>query len=365
LSRSTLAKAVVVAAAVAVAAAPVPPSWIERFYSSRAYPILQTTVTVLSNRSRIALFDVALVIAIAAVIGGAVRMIRRARRLRSPRPVFGGLSTFAAGAAAVYLWFLVAWGFNYLRPPLQSKVSFDASRVTPANVRALAERSVRETNRTYADAHRAGFPEIGEVPGPLVNALHDVERSLGRRRPTVPARPKRTLLGPYFRASAVSGMVTPFFLETLVNQDLTGPERPTVLAHEWAHLAGFAPESDASYVGLLAAFRADVSSQYSAWLELALLASNELHPVTREAVLRELDAGPRADVAAIRARLSTAVRPVNRAAWTTYDRMLKFQGVEEGAEGYSRVIQLVLGTGAIEVQSGSPPRVGRRNGVEP
>ena len=48
-------------------------------------------------------------------------------------------------------------------------------------------------------------------------------------------------------------MHAPFLLETLLNPDLTPPERPAVLAHEWAHLAGYAPEDDASFVGLLAA----------------------------------------------------------------------------------------------------------------
>ena len=70
------------------------------------------------------------------------------------------------------------------------------------------------------------------------------------------ATPKWSIFTPFYRASGVSGQLGPFFLETLLNPDLTGPERPAVLAHEWAHLSGYAPESDASFVGLLAALRA-------------------------------------------------------------------------------------------------------------
>ena len=66
----------------------------------------------------------------------------------------------------------------------------------------------------------------------------------------------RQIFSAFYRASGVSGQLGPFFLETLLNPDLTGPERPAVLAHEWAHLSGYAPESDASFVGLLAAMRA-------------------------------------------------------------------------------------------------------------
>ena len=103
---------------------------------------------------------------------------------------------------------------------------YDASRVTPQAVRALAEYAIAQANRTHAAAHAAGFPAIDEMPQPLVTALQDVERELGRPRTTVVARPKHSLFSPFFRASSVSGMLAPFFLETLLNPDLTGPERP-------------------------------------------------------------------------------------------------------------------------------------------
>ena len=67
----------------------------------------------------------------------------------------------------------------------------------------------------------------------------------------MPGRLKRTLFGPYFRWTGVDGMVDPFGLEVLVNPDLLPWERPFVAAHEWAHLAGFADEAEASFVGWL------------------------------------------------------------------------------------------------------------------
>src|SRR5690606_34933600 len=98
---------------------------------------------------------------------------------------------------------------------------------------------------------------------------------------------------PYMRAVGVSGMLAPLFLETYLNPDLTGPERPYVLAHEWAHLSGFAPEDEASFVGMVAALGADVSSQYSAWLALVFDAASQLAADDRQAVLSTLADGPR------------------------------------------------------------------------
>ena len=321
---------------------------VENVYASRVYPLIQANLTALSNQLPIALFDVALIAVILIVIAIWVITFRRAKKKRL-RAVGRALVSTLAVAAVIYLWFLTTWGFNYARQPLEARLPFDPSRVTPAAVRALAEHAVVQANRTYAAGHAAGFPDVRAMPQPLITALQEVERELGRPRTTVVARPKYSLLTPFFRASSVSGMCDPFFLETLINPDLTGPERPYVLAHEWAHLSGYAPEDDASFVGLLAAMRAGPAGEYSAWLELAFAAIGQLQPVTQRLVLQNLEEGPRRDQQAIYDRVMGArVAVVDRVAWKTYDHLLKSQGVEEGIRSYSRVIQLLIGTDALK-----------------
>ena len=327
---------------------------VERYYSRWLYPILQANVTSLSNRSPIALFDVAIVLFVLIAIGiwtWSIRLARKGQAIRSLRRGFVATLTLLA---FVYLWFLASWGLNYARPPLESVLNYDAARVTPDAVRVLAEYSIDRANQTHAAGHAAGFPAIHDHPQPLIDALHQVEKDLGRPRPTVVAAPKWSIFTPFYRASGVSGQLGPFFLETLLNPDLTGPERPAVLAHEWAHLSGYAPESDASFVGLLAALRAGPAAEYSAWLDLVSESVNQLQPVTQRIVLEKLAQGPRDDQAAIRKRLEKLVRPVEHVAWSSYDRMLKSQGVDEGVKSYSRVIQLLIGTNALKVPAPLP-----------
>ena len=328
---------------------------VERFYARGLYPILQWNLTALSNRAGLALFDITLIGVGLIALSGWIYWFRRARKERSIRPIGRGLSATVTAASVLYLWFLIAWGFNYARTPIESVVPYDEARVTPLAVRLLAEHAVREANRTHAAGHAAGFPAIHESPQQLIDALHAVEREFGRPRPTIVSHPKTSILSPFYRAAGVSGQLGPFFLETLLNPDLTGPERPSVLAHEWAHLSGWAPESEASFVGYLTALRAGPAAEYSAWLDLVSEASNQLQPVTQRLVLEKLEAGPRRDQAAIRERLKALVRPVERAAWSTYDQMLKSQGVEEGVQSYSRVIQLLIGTDVLKVPSPEPP----------
>jgi hypothetical protein len=340
--------------AATVAVFPPGDSAVERYYSRWLYPILQANLTALSNRSSIALFDVTIVVFILIAIGIWTWSIRLARKKQVIRSLWRGFVATLTLLAFVYLWFLGSWGLNYARPPLESTLTYDASRITPEAVRVLAEYSIDRANETHAPGHAAGFPAIHDHPQSLIDALHQVEKELGRPRPTIVATPKWSIFTPFYRASGVSGQLGPFFLETILNPDLTGPERPAVLAHEWAHLSGYAPESDASFVGLLAALRAGPAAEYSAWLDLVSESVNQLQPVTQRIVLQKLAQGPRDDQAAIRERLKKLVKPVEEVAWSSYDRMLKSQGVGEGVKSYSRVIQLLIGTDVLKVPSPKP-----------
>lgn len=332
-------------------AAVVPPgeAAVERWYSDGLYPILQSRLTSLSNQSPIALFDLAVIGFLAALLILWGRSIKLARKKQPLLNLWRGFVATLTVLAVVYLWFLAAWGLNYARPRLEEQMTYDAAKITPHAVRALAEHAVAQANRLHAQAHAAGFPGIHDAPTALIDALHSVEKDLGRPRPTVVATPKWSVFSPYYRAAGVSGQLGPFFLETLLNPDLTGPERPAVLGHEWAHLAGYAPESDASFVGLLAAMRSGPAGEYSAWLDLVSEATRQLQPVTQRLVLQQLGPGPREDQNAIRERLQSLVEPVDQAAWAAYDTMLRSQGVEEGVQSYSRVIELLIGTDVLKV----------------
>jgi hypothetical protein len=337
-----------VALALGAALAPLPAAAVERYYADWIYPALQARLTAWSNASAIALFDVLVGFAAALLIALWIRWLRRALHGRSLWPLVRGAATTITLAAVGYLWFAGVWGLNYARIPLETAIGFEAARVTPAAVRDLAERTLTAVNGTHAAAHAAGFPAADERPAALVRALHGVEWQLGRPSPTTPGRPKRTMFALFFRTAGVDGMHAPFLLETLLNPDLTPPERPAVLAHEWAHLAGYAPEDDASFVGLVAALDADPPSQYSAWLALFHEAVSQVPVDEQRRLVARLEAGPLADRRAIAARLQSRNERVARASWETYDRYLKSQGVQEGVASYSRVVQLLVGSGALD-----------------
>ncbi len=330
-------------AALVVALAPRPPALVERYYAAGIYPAVQALATTASNAAPFSVFDVVLVAAALGAIWLWVRALSRARHARSRQPLARALRITVTAIAAGYLWFVGIWGLNYARPSLEVRLGLPEAPAPSDDVRALLQQAVSETNRLYPSA-RVGTASYDVAAPDIARALHAVEASHGRSRPTVPGHPKRSLLAPYFRMAGVDGLTAPALLETLLNPDLTEAERPFVLAHEWAHLAGYAPEADANFVAWLVTTADDAAppSHYSGWLFLVMETAAQVQGEPRRAALGRLTPGPRRDLEAIAARARLRVDVVQRVGWRLYDGYLKSQGVREGIVSYSRVVDLVV-----------------------
>ena len=333
-------RAALVLLALTAAVVPISPAIVERRYSTSAYPVLQTYLTAVSNRVPFALFDVLLVV----VIGGWVLItIADLCRYHWLRALVSIGARSIVLIAAVYLAFLVLWGFNYRRVPLAEKVQFDPAEISASAARALARAAVERTNALYEPAHRSFL--VDPFDPRLADAFVRVQRGLGVRRPALPGRPKPTLLDFYFRRAAVDGMTDPYFLEALVTRDLLPFERPLVIAHEWSHLAGYADEGEANFIGWLTCLHSSESDQYSGWLFLYGELLSAVSPADRTQLLKELEPGPRSDRRAVADRVLRLFNPrVFAVGWTVYDRYLKANRVEAGTASYAEVVRLALGT---------------------
>jgi hypothetical protein len=318
---------------------PVPARLVDRWHE-QIYLALQPAITGFSSRVRFAWLDVLIAAALLCVLVLWLRPLTRSARGRRLRLL--GRATWAtlALASTFYLAFLVLWGLNYQRAPLESRLAHDESRIDARAIERLATVAVDELNALHARAHAEPWPGDFEWPRRAGPAFAEAQRLLGATRLAVPAPPKWTMLGPYFRLASVAGMTDPFFLEVMITPDALPFERPAILAHEWGHLAGYANEAEAEFVGWLTCVRGDVQVRYSAWVALFPRLPRDV----RASAGRRLGPGPRADFAAISARLERASPTVTRAAWTGYDRFLKAHHVAEGVASYDAVIRLVTGT---------------------
>ena len=248
----------------------------------------------------------------------------------------------------------VAAVLRSLGPQLSARAARSEARVRPRRVTReaairLGGHAVREVNALHAAAHGH---EARQAPS-LESAFAAAQRMLGSERPAVPGVPKRSLLERYFRAAAIDGMTDPFFLEIILNPDTLPFERPFVLVHEWAHLAGYANEAEANFVAWLACTQGDAMARYSGWLAIFEHVAASLPRADRTALASssEPDRG-----AICRPPLPDTRGPspvVRTAARDVYDTYLRANRVHEGVASYTVVVRLMLGAG---LEDGGRPR---------
>ncbi|MBI2828892.1 MAG: DUF3810 family protein [Acidobacteria bacterium] len=329
--------------ALVAAFTPTAPSAVERWFSTGFYPALQRHVTPLTNLLPFAVLDVLVVAGCAAALTVLIRAVQEARRTRGMWPVLRALGDLAAAAASVYLVFLVLWGLNYRRVPMTERLIVDPGAPASQAVADLGVEAATQLNTLHDEAHRVGWSGAPREDETFRRAFKAAQRALSEAPPATPGRLKRTLLGPYFRWTSVDGMINPFGLEVLANPDLLPFERPFVAAHEWSHLAGYADEAEASFVGWLTCMRADVPARYSGWLFLYWQVSEEVDDDGRARLAKALGAGPRRDIEASVQRLRRGQLPwLRTAGWRVYDRYLKANRVEKGVRSYGAVVTLIV-----------------------
>jgi hypothetical protein len=321
--------------------APIDARFVERWYSTTVYPVIQRILTPVSNLVPFALLDIIAVGGAGLVLVVVIRSVLQARRKRKWKPLLTTLASLVTTAAVIYLAFLGVWGLNYRRLSMTDRLVLDRDASQDA-ILELARASVRQLNGLYAAAHSEGWRTTPWREHRLSDAFQSVLTDLSDATPAVPGRLKSSLFGPYFRWTSVDGMINPFGLEVLANPDLLPFERPFVAAHEWAHLAGYADESEASFVGFLACIRAATPSAYSGWLFLYWQINSEVGAGERKILASGLEDGPRRDLNAISERVRSGQVPLVRdAGWRVYDEYLKANRVEEGVRNYGLVLTLL------------------------
>jgi hypothetical protein len=334
--RATVPAIAVISIAIACSLFHPPLAFLDGAYADGFYPDVQTRITSWTNRVPFAVGDAVLASIVAALLLHAILVLRASRRLLT----IAGLFVRSAGvAAALYVWFSIAWGWNYARPGLSQTLDYRAPALGRAALDRIETSLVAALDAQAPPAHREhdGGVDVGPA---LAAAQRRTAVLVGVTHPVARTRPKRTFLDPFFTAADISGMFVPFTYETYIASDVLWFEYPFTLEHEWAHAAGIARESDANFVAALATLDSpDPVVRYSGLLTVYAALPRRAGPDSR------LSALVRSDYAAMRRRDRRYIRPLAfKLAWGTYDAYLKSENVHSGVVNYSEYVRLLLGT---------------------
>jgi hypothetical protein len=319
------------------------PAWVvDQFYSRDMYPWLQTGFTSFTNLLPFAFLDLLIGVVLVAVLFRMKRLFNVTRERGVMDALWEMFRRVVRAVAIVLLLFLWSWGCNYGRLPLEKgfpggeavQLTDDLLKGAIVDANALAQR--------LRPAVAAGKGvSIEEILAELPVAMNASLKVVGRTPLGEGGKPKQSMfLTPFFTRAGITGMVNPFGLEAIVHPEVLPFERPFVVAHEWARLAGAADDAEASAIGWLACMNAGPSLAYSASLYLIGEAASGLPRETRKVMLSRLDPGVNDDLNAIARRANKEDPRVQRAAARVEDYLRP--NAPGGAAGYHRALALIL-----------------------
>lgn len=314
---------------------PPPAAWLDRVYGGVVYPAVAGVLVPLTGAFELPV--TALLIA-ALLLWLVLRSVFSKRTGRSA--VWRGLWQVLVGAATLAALFIVLWGANYGRTPVETRLNLSAG-VTPEPFETAAlARALAAILRDNAAA-----PEVWDAD--LASARSALRRVTGRlegRAATLPRHVKRTPPGFLIFTGGATGLTVPWTLEAYVDRALPYPAALATALHELAHVAGYAGEAEADFVAALAGLSAESPSlRYAVAQPLFLRAAQTLPPEGYRTLFETLPARTRADIAELgdAYRRHRAPQLVARVQTLAYDGYLRSQRVGAGVADYDRVTVLL------------------------
>ena len=250
-----------------------------------------------------------------------------------------------------YFFFHLLWGMNYYRIPLHEKLQLD-KEYSKAQLQVFTEIMLAKTNTlqlqiTKNDTVAVVLPySEEEIYNLALNGYAHLPKELEEfcyKNKSI----KNSLFSYPLSYMGFGGYLNPFTHEAQVNHLKPKYTAPLTTCHEMAHQTGIGSESECNFIGFITARNNEnVYFQYSAY-------SFALHyALTNLEALEEGSSKPYI------AKINTGVLKnfeENKQFWTQYntlissifewwyDHFLKANQQQDGMEGYSKFIGLVIG----------------------
>ena len=329
------------------------PEQVERIYSVGIYPGLSSMLRIFTKWIPFSLGDILYIwlvffLLIKTIKGGVKLYLKQYTRIDFIHFLFKAGRTLLW----IYIIFKLAWGLNYDRLGIAYQLKIPKKAYTKEEVTELTHQLIDKLN----ECRRQIKDTVLQSPA-LDTIFREAHRSFGTasnelaflnyRNRSV----KASLFSGIGDYLGFSGYYNPFTGEAQVRSDIPRVLIPYIACHEMAHQLGYASESEANFVGYLAASVSnDVYFRYSVYNDLfsyaqsqeIILYGKEKDFKAFESVFQynrtHLDSLVRKDRKEIREFFHKRRNRISPAVSSMYDQYLKMNKQLAGVNSYDEVI---------------------------
>jgi hypothetical protein len=248
---------------------------------------------------------------------------------------------------AVLFFFLVLWGFNYARVPLEKTIGLEVKELSKVELMNEADYIMTKTvdlryrikGNEITECTEELFPKDleNEMRSCLVDVLKDFDYPTYGKVRGREIYPKGLLYG--FNSS---GVYMPFSGEGHIESGLHILQKPFTLAHEMAHGYGFGDEGTCNFLAYLACQKSkNLAVRYSGCIAYWRYVFGQLDKDDFLKMTKNLDQGFNNDLKAIRREYNKYDEFFPGLQEITYEAYLQMQGIEEGLLNYDRMLLML------------------------
>lgn len=252
------------------------------------------------------------------------------RAKRDPRPLRSFFWRMLVATAVVGHLFPLCWGWCYWRPPVLARQKISTAPPSRAELEATGVLLGQAVNAAWVEWPQD--PDWDDLDRRVDAAVMAFLAAEGLDEAARPSRIRFLPSGVMF-VGGWTGVTIPWTTEGWVDPAVDPRILPVCIAHEKAHQAGFARESDANLIAFLALLRSpDPDLRYAALFDLAPVFGAEVKVpvVLAPAVQQDL-------VQAVAREEEVKVEVVEETTTAVYDSYLKANAVEPGIGDYDAV----------------------------
>ncbi|MDV6170388.1 DUF3810 domain-containing protein [Flavobacterium sp. DG1-102-2] len=321
------------------------PQFVERYYSNGLFPVISKGERLLFGLFRFSIGDLIYGI----VLFFAVRWLWKTRKTWKKQYADNGLKILSAFSVFYFLFHLL-WAMNYHRIPLNEKMGFDKQYTTEELV-AFTKKIIAKTNAMHRqieknDSLKVVVPyTVQEIYVKSIDGYSEMEQQFpyfAFKHESI----KSSLMSVPLSYMGFGGYLNPFTNEAQVNNKLPRYGFPATACHEMSHQIGYASESEANFIGYMAAtHNKDLYFKYAGYtmaLKYCLRNINKLDEKKAKSLAKLVLPGIKANFKESEEFNKKYKSFVETIFEYFYDNYLKLNKQEDGLETYSKFVGLLI-----------------------